>query len=182
MKVKSESEIAQSCPTLATPWTTAYQAPPSMGFSRQKYWSVVPLPSPDQGSNPSPPMYQEHGVLATGPPGKFQQIFLYQLQKCSVIQYGQEMLGEQLTVDGKRVKVLDPSCLSDLTWYHLSSLWSRHLPSSFRPKHTKVHPSLSTCAFASPSARDALPRFSHSWRLLIIHSSLGSDVTNDHTL
>ena len=45
MKVKSESEVAQSCPTLGTPWTAAYQAPPSMGFSRQKYWSGVPLPS-----------------------------------------------------------------------------------------------------------------------------------------
>ena len=31
---------------LATPWTRAYQAPPSMGFSRQEYWSGVPLPSP----------------------------------------------------------------------------------------------------------------------------------------
>ena len=46
MKVKSESEVTQSCLTLATPWTTAHQAPPSMGFSRQKYWSGVPLPSP----------------------------------------------------------------------------------------------------------------------------------------
>ena len=46
MKVKTESEVTQSCPTLATPWTVAYQAPPSMGFSRQKYWSGVPLPSP----------------------------------------------------------------------------------------------------------------------------------------
>ena len=46
MKVKSEREVAQSCPTLATPWTAAYQAPPSMGFSRQEYWSGVPLPSP----------------------------------------------------------------------------------------------------------------------------------------
>ena len=44
-KVKSESE-AQSCLTLVTPWTTAYQAPPSMGFSRQNYWSGMPLPSP----------------------------------------------------------------------------------------------------------------------------------------
>ena len=44
MKVKSEREVAQSCPTLATPWTAAYQAPPSMGFSRKKYWSGVPLP------------------------------------------------------------------------------------------------------------------------------------------
>ena len=30
---------------LATPWTAAYQAPPSMGFSTQEYWSGVPLPS-----------------------------------------------------------------------------------------------------------------------------------------
>ena len=45
MKVKSESEVAQSCPTLSDPWTAAYQAPPFMGFSRQEYWSGVPLPS-----------------------------------------------------------------------------------------------------------------------------------------
>jgi len=43
MKVKSESEATQWCPT---PWTAAYQAPPPMGFSRQEYWSGVPLPSP----------------------------------------------------------------------------------------------------------------------------------------
>ena len=42
-KVKRESEAAQSCRLLATPWTTANQAPPSMGFSRQEYWSGVPL-------------------------------------------------------------------------------------------------------------------------------------------
>ena len=49
MKVKSEGEVTQSCPTLATPWTAAYQAPLSMRFSRQKYWSGVPLPSlPDE--------------------------------------------------------------------------------------------------------------------------------------
>ena len=40
MKVKSLSRVR----LLATPWTAAYQAPPSMGFSRQKYWSGVPLP------------------------------------------------------------------------------------------------------------------------------------------
>ena len=42
VKVKSLSCVR----LLATPWTAAYQAPPSMGFSRQKYWSGVPLPSP----------------------------------------------------------------------------------------------------------------------------------------
>ena len=39
MKVKSLSRVL----LLATPWTAAYQAPPSMGFSRQEYWSGVPL-------------------------------------------------------------------------------------------------------------------------------------------
>ena len=42
MKVKSLSRVR----LLATPWTAANQAPPSMGFSRQEYWSGVPLPSP----------------------------------------------------------------------------------------------------------------------------------------
>ena len=46
MKVKSESEVTQLYPTLATPWTAAHQAPPFMGLSRQEYWSGVPLPSP----------------------------------------------------------------------------------------------------------------------------------------
>ena len=45
MKVKSESEVAQSCPTLRDSMDAAYQAPPSMGFSRQEYWSGVPSPS-----------------------------------------------------------------------------------------------------------------------------------------
>ena len=47
IKVKSESEVAQSYLTLGDPMDCiAYQAPPSMGDSRQEYWSGVPLPSP----------------------------------------------------------------------------------------------------------------------------------------
>ena len=41
-KVKSLSRVR----LFSTPWTAAYQSPPSMGFSRQEYWSGVPLPSP----------------------------------------------------------------------------------------------------------------------------------------
>ena len=100
LKEKSESEVAQSCPTFsnpmdcslpgssvhgisqarvlewgaisisntwkwkvkekslsrvrlfATPWTAAYQAPPSMGFSRQEYWSWVPTRCYQKGMNP----------------------------------------------------------------------------------------------------------------------------------
>ena len=42
VKVKSLSHV----PLLVTPWTAAYRAPPSVGFSGQEYWSGVPLPSP----------------------------------------------------------------------------------------------------------------------------------------
>ena len=48
MKVKSEVKSLSHVQPSATPWTAAFQAPPSMGFSRQEYWSGVPLPSPEQ--------------------------------------------------------------------------------------------------------------------------------------
>ena len=43
--MKSKSESLSRVQLLATPWTAAYQAPLSMRFSRQEYWSGVPLPS-----------------------------------------------------------------------------------------------------------------------------------------
>ena len=43
VKVESLSRVR----LLATPWTAAYQVPPSIGFSRQEYWSGVPLPFPE---------------------------------------------------------------------------------------------------------------------------------------
>ena len=46
MRVKSESEVAQSVRLFVITWTAAHQAPPSMGFSKQEYWIGVPLPSP----------------------------------------------------------------------------------------------------------------------------------------
>ena len=54
--------VAKSCLTLATPWTVARQAPLSMGFSRQAYWSGLPFPSPgdlpNPGIEPGPPALQ----------------------------------------------------------------------------------------------------------------------------
>ena len=44
--------VAKSCPTLATPWTIAFQAPLSIGFSRQEYWSGLPFPLPGDRLNP----------------------------------------------------------------------------------------------------------------------------------
>ena len=45
-KWKVKGKFLSCVRLLATPWTVAHQAPPSMGFSRQEYWSGVPLPSP----------------------------------------------------------------------------------------------------------------------------------------
>ena len=50
MKFESESEVAQLYP--ATQRTVTYQAPRSMGFSRQEYWSELPFPSPGDLPNP----------------------------------------------------------------------------------------------------------------------------------
>ena len=54
--------VAKSCPTLVTPWTVACKAPLAMGFSRQEYWSGLPVPSPedlpDPGTEPGSPELQ----------------------------------------------------------------------------------------------------------------------------
>ena len=84
--------VVQSCQFFATPRTVPRQAPWSMGFSTQEYWSGLPFPPPGDLPNPriesrSPALphveiylpdqglklgslHWEHGVLVTGPPGK----------------------------------------------------------------------------------------------------------------
>ena len=70
VKVKSLSCVQ----FIATPWTVAYQAPPSMGFSRQEYWSGLAFPSPedlpDLGIEPRSPALWVDALLYE-PPGKF---------------------------------------------------------------------------------------------------------------
>ena len=76
-KVKeSESEFAQSCLTLCNPMDCAYQAPLSMGFSRQECWSGLPFPFPgdllDPGIEPRSPALQAD-ALPSEPPGKVKE-------------------------------------------------------------------------------------------------------------
>ena len=60
VKVKSLSRVQ----LLVTPWTVAHQAPPSMEFCRQEYWSGLPFPSPgdlpDPGIEPRSPAFHEY--------------------------------------------------------------------------------------------------------------------------
>ena len=59
-EVKSLSRVQH----FATPWTLAYQAPPSIGFSRQEYWSGLPFPTP--GDHPNPGIEPTSPTLAGG--------------------------------------------------------------------------------------------------------------------
>ena len=69
MKAKSLSLVG----LFVTAWTVTYQASPSMGFFRQKYWSGLPFPSPgdlpDPGIEPRSPALQVD-ALPSEPPGK----------------------------------------------------------------------------------------------------------------
>ena len=69
-EVKSLSRVQ----LFAIPWTVAYQAPPSLGFSRQEYWSGLPFPSPgdlpNPGIEPGSPVLQAD-TLPSEPPGKW---------------------------------------------------------------------------------------------------------------
>ena len=52
MEIKVHECMFSRIRLFATPWTVAYQAPPSMGFSRQEDWSGMPFPSPGDLPNP----------------------------------------------------------------------------------------------------------------------------------
>ena len=92
MKVKSLSHVQ----LLVTPWTVAYQAPPSMEFSRQEYWSGLPFLSPGDLPNPgiepgSPAL--EADALPTEPPGK-PTIECYSAIKKNAFEFGSNEVDE----------------------------------------------------------------------------------------
>ena len=68
--------VTKSSPLFCDPWTVAHQAPLSMGFSRQEYWSGLPFPPPgdrpDTGIEPASPVAPvlAGGLFTTGPPVK----------------------------------------------------------------------------------------------------------------
>ena len=73
MSVSVKVKLLSHVRLFVTPWTTAYQVPPSVGFSRQEYWSGLPFPSPgdlpNPGIEPRSPALQAD-ALPSEPPGK----------------------------------------------------------------------------------------------------------------
>ena len=78
---RSEVKSLSRVQLFGTPWTVAYQAPPSLGFSRQEYWSGLPFPSPgdlpNPGIEPGSPVLQAD-ALPSEPQGK--SVHIYQIR------------------------------------------------------------------------------------------------------
>ena len=85
--MKAKVKLLSPVWLFATLWTVAYQAPLSMGFSRQEDWSGLPFPSPgdlpDPEIEPRPPTL-EADTLTSEPPGKPNQVILYNLFNLAV--------------------------------------------------------------------------------------------------
>ena len=101
---RSEVKFLSRVRLLATPQTIACYAPPSMGFSRQEYWSRLPFPSsedlPDPGIKPRSPALQAD-ALPSEPPGKSNSMFKRHQFYCS-----RTMLTKHIQKDHQR-KILE---------------------------------------------------------------------------
>ena len=151
VKVKSLSCIR----LFATPWTAAYQAPPPMGFSRQEYWSGVPLPSGPQRGTPSGVLLcrSAHQSLKGAPWVGF----------CSVDQYIRHLMGQPLYCSaadagmwGERgAMVMAPPTMHDSAvspcFRDFLAFLHRHFPRQSPPSHPV---DLSLCSQQQPSPWD----------------------------
>ena len=129
--------VAQSCPRLATPWTVASQAPLSMGFPKQEYWSGLPFPSPedlpDPGIEPWSPTLQADS-LPTELRGKPLEVRI-------PYKYNTASAPEAWSVEGPCVKGVykksQPTFQNLLTWWRKTFrskiiFWRRGLGSCLR--------------------------------------------------
>ena len=131
-KVKVES--LSSVRLFVTPWTVAYQAPPSMGFSRQEYWSGLPFPSLGYLPNSGSPALQAD-TLPSEPPGKSKALPKYfcccwfQRRQCSHLALGCFYvfigLGHSAQIHGQ---TLFSGCFFDEINIYISRLFYIRLP------------------------------------------------------
>ena len=133
MKVKGESEATQSCLTLRTPWTGAHQAPPSMAFSRQEYWSRLPLPSPS---------YSHRGTFDLT---EYAEAFKHHLHPISSVQFSRSVVSDSLW--SHELQHTRPPCPSPTPGVHSNS----------RPSSQWCHPAISSSVVPFSSCPQSLP-------------------------
>ena len=119
-KKRKKVKLLSHVQLFAIPWTIAYQAPPSMGFSRQEYWSGLPFPFPgyfpDPGIEPRSPALQAD-ALPSEPPGRRTPA------ECPIIQLNSDTVYPKIAsdsqVDGSAHKTAPPTPSSWSTGYRL---------------------------------------------------------------
>ena len=118
VKVKLLSRVR----LFVTPWTVAYQAPPSMGFSRKEYWSGLSFPSPgdlpDRGIEPGCPAFQAD-ALTSEPPGKPIYMYIYICVQFSSVQFSLSVMSDSLRPhESQHARPPCPSHLPEFTQTH----------------------------------------------------------------
>ena len=119
-KKRKKVKLLNHVQLFAIPWTILYQAPPSMGFSRQEYWSGLPFPFPryfpDPGIEPRSPALQAD-ALPSEPPGRRTPA------ECPIIQLNSDTIYPKIAsdsqVDGSAHKTAPPTPSSWSTGYRL---------------------------------------------------------------
>jgi len=127
----------------ATPWTIAYQAPPSMGFSRQECWSGLPFYSPgdlpDPGIEPRSPALRAD-ALPSEPPGKLENVVQF-----SSVQFSRSVVFYSLWLhESQHAR---PPCPSPTPRVHSDS----------RPSSQWCHPAISSSVIPFSSCPQSLP-------------------------
>ena len=109
-KVKVKVKSLNRVQLFATPWTVAYQASPSMGFSRQEYWSGLPFPSPgdppDPGIKPRSPTLEADALTSepTGKPNKIKYP-IKSFLNTKTFRVGVELINNVVVVSGGELRV-----------------------------------------------------------------------------
>ena len=142
VKVKSLSRFW----LLATPWTGAYQAPPSMGFSRQEYWSQVPLPSSEEISSLSHCIVFLYFFALIAKEG-FLISSCYSLELC--IQMGMSFLSPLLFASLLFTAICKASSDKHFAILHFFFLGMVLIPASCTMSWTSIHSSLGNLSIRS---------------------------------
>ena len=156
VKAKSHSPVR----LFMTPWTAAYQAPPSMGFSRKEYWSGVPLPSPHltaQLSSKSTYLFLAKNISVSVPSWSLRA------QK-AIHRIGKKKKKAILSYIMYASVQFSHSVMSDSLWPHESQHARPHCPSTTPRVHSDsglssqwCHPAISSSVFPFSSCPQSLP-------------------------
>ena len=175
MKVKPLSHVW----LFATPWTIAYQASPSMGFSKQEYRSGLPFPSPgdlpNPGIEPRSPALQAD-ALPSRPPSKMQQNFVWLSRQGLRGPYSFRICSLGIWLPWTEAWGILPKRTQSISADSLSEHWSVHEAISEQPKPQTAKGSLgeaSRCSNSRTIGKEMILHLRHSfWGCFVLRNRL----------